>query len=235
VILWTDTFNNHFTPHVLLAAADVIHAAGWGVRLTTANLCCGRPFYDFGMLDQARAHLHKLMDHLSHEAQESWIVGVEPSCLAVFRDELTAIFPDDPRAKRLAERTLTLAEFLKRQTDFTPPTIAQKLIVHDHCHHHAVLGVDDDHALLRAANPEMQVLDSGCCGMAGSFGYETDKYAVSLQIAEDRLLPAIRKAAPEDVIVATGFSCRTQIDALSDRKSLTLPEVLAGKLNGRPR
>jgi Fe-S oxidoreductase len=158
---------------------------------------------------------------------------VEPSCLAVFRDELTAIFPDDPRAKRLADRTLTLAEFLKRQTDFTPPPIAQKLIVHDHCHHHAVLGVDDDHALLKAANPAMQVLDSGCCGMAGSFGYEADKYAVSLQIAEDRLLPAIRKAAPDDVIVATGFSCRTQIDALRNRKALTLPEVLAGRLNGR--
>ena len=236
VILWTDTFNNHFTPHVLRAAADVIRATGWAISLTRANLCCGRPYYDFGMLDHARAHLRKLMDHLAPAlAADSWIVGVEPSCLAVLRDELTAIFPDDPAAKRIGERTLTLAEFLAQQAGYQPPPADRKLVVHDHCHHRAVLGVEHDHKLLKAVSADVEFLDSGCCGMAGSFGYEADKYAMSLQIAEQRLLPAVRSAGAGDLIVATGFSCRTQIEALSGRRALTLPEILAGQFDGTNR
>jgi Fe-S oxidoreductase len=231
VVLWADTFNNCFTPHVLHAAADVIRAAGWKVRLTKSNLCCGRPYYDFGMLDRAMVHLRKLLVHLSLEIDdETWIVGVEPSCLAVFRDELPAIFPDDPQVRRVVQRTLTLAEFLTRHTGFKPPAVDRNLVVHDHCHHRAVLGVKDDHEILKSVSAKVTVLDSGCCGMAGSFGYEADKYPVSLKIAEDRLLPAVRAAASDDVIIATGFSCRTQITELAGRTPKTLPEILAGRL-----
>ena len=234
VILWTDTFNNYFTPHVLQAAADVIRQAGWRVELTKKNLCCGRPYYDFGMLDRAKQHLQALMDHLGPELDaNTWIVGVEPSCIGVFRDELKNIYPDDPRAKKLGQRTLMLAEFLDKHTDFQPPKTDRKIIVHGHCHQKSILGMAADEKLLKAMNPAAEMLDSGCCGMAGSFGYEKDKYSVSLTIANETLLPAVKSAAASDIIVASGFSCRTQIGGLSSRNALTLPEVLAGNFDER--
>jgi FAD/FMN-containing dehydrogenase/Fe-S oxidoreductase len=229
VILWTDSFNNYFTPRVLHAAADVLQRSGWNVCLTRKNICCGRPYYDFGMLDQARNHLHDMMDHLAPELDENtWIVGVEPSCMTVFKDELRNIFPDDPRAKQLAERTVMLGEFLCAQTDYRPDRIDRKILLHPHCHHRSVLGTDATQHILGSMSERFEMLDSGCCGMAGSFGYEADKYHVSRTIAEDRLLPTIGKMAQDDILVATGFSCRTQVADLSGRTALTLPEVLAG-------
>jgi Fe-S oxidoreductase len=234
VLLWTDTFNNYFTPHVLSAAAEVVRRAGWQVALTRRNICCGRPFYDFGMLKAAKRHLARLMDCLAPGLEGGgWIVGVEPSCIGVFRDELPAIFPDDPRARLLAERTLMLGEFLDRHTDFCPPKTDRRLVVHGHCHQKSVLGMEADEKLLRAASPHVDMLDSGCCGMAGAFGYEAEKYPVSQQIFGQALGPALQQAGPGAVIVATGFSCRTQIGTLAGRRALTLPEVLAGSFNER--
>ncbi|HTK85845.1 MAG TPA: FAD-binding and (Fe-S)-binding domain-containing protein [Patescibacteria group bacterium] len=227
VILWTDTFNNHFTPHVLRATATVLERAGCRVELTKKNICCGRPYYDFGMLDRARGHLMDLMDNLGPELNDdTWVVGIEPSCVGIFRDELISIYPDDPRAKRLSERTLMLAEFLDRHTDFKPSSTAENLIVHGHCHQKSILGMTSDEKLLRAASENVNMLDSGCCGMAGSFGYETEKYPVSKTIFRQVLGPAVEKAGKDDLIVANGFSCRTQIEALTGRRALTLPEVL---------
>jgi len=234
VILWADTFNNYFTPHVLEAAAAVIRKAGFSVSLSKKHLCCGRPYYDYGMLDPAKEKLKALIDNLVPELTgETWVVGVEPSCLAVFRDELLNIFPDNPDAKRLSERTLTLGEFLDRHSHFKPPQTDRKIIVHGHCHQKSILGMQFDEKLLRAMSAKVDMLDSGCCGMAGSFGYEHDKYPVSRTIANLKLLPAVEAADENDIIVATGFSCRTQISAFSKRFPLTLPEVLNGELDER--
>lgn len=232
VILWADTFNNYFTPHVLEATVSVIRKAGFSVSLPKKDLCCGRPYYDYGMLDPAKEKLRALMDNLVPELTgETWIVGVEPSCLAVFRDELLGIFPNNQDAKRLSERTLTLGEFLERHSDFEPPKTDKKIIVHGHCHQKSVLGMGPDEKVLREMSTKVDMLDSGCCGMAGSFGYEHDKYPVSRTIANLRLLPAVEAAKEDDIIVATGFSCRTQISAFSKRNPLTLPEVLNGEFN----
>ncbi len=233
VILWADTFNNCFTPQVLYAAAEVIRQAGWDVRLTQKNICCGRPYYDFGMLDRARAHLETLMNQLGGEVGDGgWIVGVEPSCLSVFRDELTAIYPDDPRAQKLAKRTLTLAEFLTKHTTFKPPRGDRRLVVHGHCHQKSILGMKADEDILKHMG-EVTMLDSGCCGMAGSFGYEKEKFPVSKTVYDQSLRGHVDTASSGDIIVATGFSCRTQIAAFSPRAALTLPEVLTGRWKER--
>jgi Fe-S oxidoreductase len=179
------------------------------------------------MLDRARGHLMDLMDNLGPELNDdTWVVGIEPSCVGIFRDELISIYPDDPRAKRLSERTLMLAEFLDCHTDFKPISTTENLIVHGHCHQKSILGMTSDEKLLRAASKNVNMLDSGCCGMAGSFGYETEKYPVSKTIFRQVLGPAVEKAGKDDLIVANGFSCRTQIEALTGRRALTLPEVL---------
>jgi Fe-S oxidoreductase len=185
------------------------------------------------MLDRAQRHLQGLMEHLGPVLDDdTWIVGVEPSCIGVFRDELQNIYPDDPRARRLKDRTLMLAEFLDRHTDFKPPETDRRIVVHGHCHQKSILGMACDEKLLKAMNPGAEMLDSGCCGMAGSFGYETEKFPVSRTIGNQVLLPAVRDADRDDLIVATGFSCRTQIAGLTSRTALTLPEILAGRFEG---
>lgn len=227
VLLWTDTFNNYFSPPVLHAAAALLARAGCRVDLVPQNICCGRPYYDFGMLDRARAHLRALMDHIAPLLDDNtWIVGIEPSCVAVFRDELCNMFPDDPRAALLKERTLMLSDFLLQKTAYNPPSVDGALMVHGHCHHKGVLGFDAERDLLLRTGADIDILDSGCCGMAGSFGYEKDKYTHSLAIAEQALLPAIRRKPPGTRLVANGFSCRSQIADLTGEHALTLPEIL---------
>ena len=235
VILWTDTFNNYFSPQVLEATANVLAQTGYSVEIPKKHLCCGRPFYDFGMLSRARRHLHRLMDALAPllEDENSFIVGTEPSCITVFRDELPGIFPDDPRAKRLSERSMMLGDFLTRHTDYTPPDIEGRIMMHGHCHHKTVLGIQADADLIRRTGADVEVLDSGCCGMAGSFGYETEKYSHSVDIANQVLLPAIRGKAREDILVANGFSCRSQVADLAQADALTLPELLSRPLEER--
>ncbi|WP_035693704.1 FAD-binding and (Fe-S)-binding domain-containing protein [Azospirillum halopraeferens] len=233
VILWTDTFNNHFSPEVLEAASTVLNATGHPVEITARNLCCGRPLYDYGWLDAAKRHLSGIMAALKPRLDAgACVVGVEASCLSVFRDELTNLFPGHDEARRLAERTLTLAEFLDRHgSDLPWPDIGRTAIVHGHCHHKAIMGMAADAAVLKRAGVAADVLDSGCCGMAGAFGYETEKYPVSMTIAEQVVLPAVRET-DADLVIADGFSCREQINqALAGpggrRRAVTLPEVLA--------
>ena len=220
VILFDDTFNNHFRPQTAQAAQRVLEAAGCAVQLPAAHVCCGRPYYDFGMLGQARGALARVLDVLQGTAP---VVMLEPGCLSVLRRELAQLFPDDPRAKRLAARTRSLAEFLQER-DFAP-NVGGEVLFHGHCHQKALWGTKADLALLRGASAP----DTGCCGMSGSFGYRPEFYEASLRIAGLELLPALERA-PAARVVADGFSCREQIEGLSGRPTLHLAELLSASL-----
>jgi Fe-S oxidoreductase len=229
VILWTDTFNNFFLPETLAAGMDVLQAAGFEVIIPKQTLCCGRPLYDFGMLNTAKRMLLNIMDSLAHEIEQGTpIVGLEPSCVAVFRDELFALFPHDKRAQKLQKQVFTLAEFLIEKTpDFKIPNLKGKAIVHAHCHHNAIMKLDCDDDLLKKSGLDYTILNSGCCGMAGYFGYEKGPhYDVSVKSGERVLLPTVREAPARTIIIADGFSCREQIEQLTDRKALHLAQVL---------
>jgi len=228
VFLWADTFNNYFHPGTMRAAHEVLTAAGFRVSLPKKHLCCGRPLYDFGMLDTAKDYLLTILDALAPQlAAGTPIVVLEPSCASVFRDELTNLLPHDLRARKLRDQTLLLSEFLvKHAPDYTPPQIDRKIIVHGHCHQHATMGVEDEMKILRATGADVELLDSGCCGMAGPFGFEEDKYEVSQTLGERVLLPAVRRET-EAIIVSDGFSCCEQITQNTTARPMHLAEVLA--------
>jgi FAD/FMN-containing dehydrogenase/Fe-S oxidoreductase len=226
VILWPDTFNDHFHPEVAMAAVEVLEDAGYHVVVPKPTLCCGRPLYDYGFLDTAKRLLRQVLDTLSEEIQAGTpIVGLEPSCVSVFRDELVNLFPRDERAQRLSQQTFLLSEFLVR-AGYTPLALARTALVHGHCHHKAVLGMHDEETLLRQMGLDITVLDSGCCGMAGAFGFEREHYDASVKIGKRVLLPAVRAADAQALIVADGFSCREQIIQVAGRRTLHLAEVL---------
>jgi Fe-S oxidoreductase len=230
VLLWLDTFTNFFQPEIAHAAVTVLEAAGHRVSIPRRVLCCGRPLYDFGMLDLARRQLRQVLTVLRPGIESGIpIVGLEPSCVAVFRDELINLFPEDALARRLSAQTFTLAEFLARG-GFEPPGRKGKAIVHGHCHHHSVMGMDADRTILERMGLDFQILDSGCCGMAGAFGFERDHYEVSIACGERVLLPAVREAGPETLILADGFSCREQIAQVTGRRARHLVEALAEAL-----
>ncbi|MGH7184205.1 MAG: FAD-binding and (Fe-S)-binding domain-containing protein [Nitrospiraceae bacterium] len=237
VLLWPDTFNNYFLPHTARAATAVLEALGYDVRIPTRPLCCGRPLYDFGMLDLAKRQLRQIMDVLRHEIQAGTpIVGLEPSCVAVFRDELVNLFPHDEDAMRLSKQVFTLAELLDRHPPQRPlPRLESPAIVHGHCHQKAVMGLTAEQEVFEALGLQYQVLDSGCCGMAGSFGFTQAHYETSLQIGELVLLPAVRKADRHTLILADGFSCRQQIEQTTDRRALHVAEAVhLAFLNAHP-
>jgi Fe-S oxidoreductase len=237
VLLWPDTFNNYFHPAVAKAAVDVLEDAGFQVVLPKQNLCCGRPLYDYGMLATARRWLRKILDSLGEEiAAGTPIVGLEPSCTAVFRDEVYEMFPENESARRLKQQTFTLAEFLEKHApDYHVPTLQRKALVHGHCHHKAVMHFDCEKKLLGEIGLDCDLPDSGCCGMAGAFGFEADKYEVSIAAGERVLLPAVRKAAKDTIIVADGFSCREQVRQTTGRHALHLAQVLKMALDHGPR
>jgi Fe-S oxidoreductase len=228
VLLWPDTFNNYFLPATAIAAADVLQAAGFHVIVPRANLCCGRPLYDFGMLDRAEALLLRILDELSPEIEAGVpVVGLEPSCVAVFRDELLNLFPHDQRAHALASQTYLLSEFLETHApDFKLPRFERTALLHGHCHHKSIQKMTAEESILRRLGVDFRQPAPGCCGMAGSFGFERDKYDVSMAIGELELLPAVRSAPADCLIIADGFSCREQIAQGTDRQALHLAEVL---------
>jgi FAD/FMN-containing dehydrogenase/Fe-S oxidoreductase len=230
VLLWPDTFTNYFEPGVGRAAVEVLESAGFRVELPAGPVCCGRPLYDYGMLPTARLLLKSAMRRLEpHLRQGTPIVGLEPSCVAVFRDELTNLFPDDLDAQRLRNQTLVLSEFLDRHAgDWPLPQLDRRALVQVHCHHHAVIGFDNEKALLRRMGLQLEMPDAGCCGMAGSFGYEAgERHEVAKAAGERKLLPAVRAAASDTLVVADGFSCRSQIASGTHRHGLHVAEVLA--------
>jgi len=228
VLLWIDTFNNYFHPEATRAALEVLEGAGFRVKASRRDLCCGRPLYDFGMLDTAKEYLQRILFVLGEQIDAGLpMVVLEPSCASVFRDELRNLFPTDARAMRLRSQTFLLSEFLQKHApEYEPPRLPRKVVLHGHCHQKALMKMSAEESLLRKMGTELQLLDAGCCGMAGPFGFESDKYQVSQAIGERILLPAVRSAAADTLIVSDGFSCREQILQGTGRKAIHLAEAL---------
>jgi len=228
VVLFADTFNDFFRPAAGLAAVEVLDAAGCRVQLPRERICCGRPYYDVGLLGPARDALARVLQVLAPALEAGTpIVVLEPGCLSVFRDELGQLFPDDARAARLAALVTPLAAFLEAR-GWTPPAASGRVLLHGHCHQKALYGLRAEEALLRAAGYTVLEPERGCCGMAGAFGVKPQYLAASRRIAARALLPALEAEAAETRVVADGFSCREQIEGLAARPTLHLAELLAG-------
>jgi FAD/FMN-containing dehydrogenase/Fe-S oxidoreductase len=233
VLLWPDTFNNHFHPEVAQAAVEVLEHAGYQVVVPRQRLCCGRPLFDFGMLDQARRQFEEILAALRQSVMEGVpLVGLEPSCVSAFRDELLNMFPDHELAHKLSSQSWMLSEFLD-QEGYQPARMRGKAIVHMHCHHRAVMGIAAERKVLERTGLEIDVLDSGCCGMAGSYGFEPGHVEDSLKIGELVLLPAVRRAEPGTRVIANGFSCREQVRQGTERPTQHLAELLRDGIRGR--
>jgi Fe-S oxidoreductase len=228
VLLWPDTFTRSFDPHVVHAGARVLTAAGFAVRLPRGVVCCGLTWLATGQLAVARLVLRRTLWLLRGAiAAGVPVVGLEPSCVATLRSDLTELLPNDPAAAALARLARTLAEVLRdRAPDWHPPARNRDALHQVHCHQHAVLGHDADDALLRSAGVRAQRIP-GCCGLAGSFGYQRGHEEVSSALAERALAPAVR-ACPDALVLADGFSCRLQISQTSGRRALHLAELLDG-------
>jgi Fe-S oxidoreductase len=235
VLLFADTFNNFFRPGTAIAATRVLEAAGWRVEVPERPLCCGRPLYDWGMLDSAKSQLGRLMDGLEPALDAGMpIVGLEPACVAAFRDELPNLFPDDRRARLLSERVLLFSEFLDRHGEgMDLPHVDGRALIQIHCHHHALLEPESERRILDRLGLGYEEVAAGCCGMAGSFGFESDKVELSRQIAERALLPKVRAADAATIVVADGFSCREQIEQGTGRTTRHIAEVIAQAMFGR--
>jgi Fe-S oxidoreductase len=230
VMLWADTFTNYLEPEVGIAAVEALEDAGFQVVVPTGHLCCGRPLYDYGMLDLAEVYLRKVLRRLRDDIRAGTpVVGIEPSCVAVFKDELVQLWPNDEDAQRLSKQTHHFSEFMATQADgWEPPQLHRKALLHGHCHHKATGGIAPEKTLLERMGVEVEELDSGCCGMAGGWGYETGHYDVSMACGERVLLPKVREAPPETLVVADGFSCRSQIEqGKTGRRALHAAQVLA--------
>jgi FAD/FMN-containing dehydrogenase/Fe-S oxidoreductase len=231
VLLWPDTWNNYYHPQTLAAAETVLSAAGFDVLVPKGHICCGRPLYDFGHLDSARTYLANVLERMEAHIEAGLpFIFLEPSCASVFRDELPELFPNDARAKKMRDQVWLLADWLSAKV---PGFAAGRLtgahiLIHGHCHHKAVFGgPKKEIALLKEAGATVEPIEAGCCGMAGPFGFEADKFEVSKRIAGQGLLPAVEAAGPTTIIVADGFSCREQILQLGHARALHFAEVLA--------
>jgi FAD/FMN-containing dehydrogenase/Fe-S oxidoreductase len=231
VLLWPDTWNNYYHPQSLQAAETVLSLAGFRVETPRGHICCGRPLYDFGLLSAARSYLAQILLRMAPQIDAGLpFIFLEPSCASVFKDELLELFPNDARAQRLSQQVWLFADFL---ADRAPGFVSGRLdgahiLLHGHCHHKAVFGgPGSEIALLRQAGAAVELIQAGCCGMAGPFGFEADKFEVSKTIANQGLLPAVQSAGPTTIVVADGFSCREQIDQLAHIKALHFAEVLA--------
>jgi Fe-S oxidoreductase len=239
VLLWPDTFTNAFDPQIGQAAVGLLEDAGWTVRMPTQPLCCGLTWISTGQLGIAKKVLRRTVRHLADHVRDGGLVlGLEPSCTTVFRSDAPELLPHDVDVARLRHRTVTLAELLTEHTaGWTPPALdGVRGLAQVHCHQHAVLGWDADRALLEKAGADVQRLDSGCCGLAGNFGFERGHLEVSKACAESVLLPAVRAAARDTAILADGFSCRTQIAEFDSggRAAIHLAQLLDRARRGEP-
>ncbi len=225
VILWVDTFNDHFSPEIATAAFDVLSRIGYQVVLPRKRLCCGRPLYDYGLLDEAKALLRSAVDELADDVRAGVpVVGLEPGCLSVFKDELLKQLPDDVMARKLSDQTFLFSDFVAR-ADFDWPQLDADVLVHGHCHQKSLFGMKGETTLLDKLGVNWKLLDTGCCGMAGSFGFNAEHYDLSMKIAEDKLLPLVRKASSNAFIVTNGFSCREQIEQGAGRTPMHIAQL----------
>ncbi len=231
VVLWPDTWNNYYHPQTLAAAELVLTEAGFRVETPKGHICCGRPLYDFGLLDAARSYLAKILDRMAPQIDAGLpFIFLEPSCASVFKNELLELFPKNKRAELLSQQVWLLADWLAAEApDFATGRLqGAHILIHGHCHHKAVFGGPaSEIALLRQAGAAVEAIQAGCCGMAGPFGFEASKFEVSKAIAQDGLLPAVASAGPMTILVTDGFSCREQISQLGHKQALHFAEVLA--------
>jgi FAD/FMN-containing dehydrogenase/Fe-S oxidoreductase len=238
VLLWPDTFTNHFHPHIADAAVRLLEDAGFHVAVPTGPVCCGLTWISTGQLATARRVLKRTTRTLRPWLEAGTpIIGLEPSCVAVFRADAPDLLAGDQDIARLGAQMRTFAEQLVNHAPdgWQPPRADRAATVQTHCHQHAILGTDPDRELMHRAGIDADVLDAGCCGLAGNFGFEQGHYDLSKAIAEQGVLPAVRDTAPSAFVLADGFSCRTQIDqAATGRQALHLAEVLALALDGPP-
>ncbi|MDN0197467.1 FAD-binding and (Fe-S)-binding domain-containing protein [Streptomyces sp. S.PNR 29] len=241
VLLWPDTFTNHFHPHIGQAAVRLMEHAGWRVELPTEPLCCGLTWISTGQLGIAERVLTRTVRRLAeHVRAGGLVVGLEPSCTAVFRSDAAELFPGDRDVRRLRDQTVTLAELLTEHSPgYEPPQVpdrSARAVAQVHCHQHAVLGWDADQELLRRAGVGTERLESGCCGLAGNFGFERGHLEVSEACAEQVLLPRLREEDASTVVLADGFSCRTQIHELDSggHEAVHLAELLASAVPDAP-
>lgn len=232
VVLFVDTFSNAFTPEAARATVTVLEAAGYGVELVPRQSCCGLTWITTGQLDSARRMVATTVEQLLPFARAGVpIVGIEPSCTGVLRKDAPELL-GTPEAELVAEHTLTLAELLER-SDWTPPGLdGLRVLAQPHCHHHAVMGWGADQRLLERAGAQVEAL-AGCCGLAGNFGVEQGHYEVSVAVAEQHLLPALRRGE-HDVVLTDGFSCRLQASDLGGAQGMHLAELLAAHLDDGP-
>jgi FAD/FMN-containing dehydrogenase/Fe-S oxidoreductase len=228
VILWPDTFNDHFYPHVLHAAFDSLRRLGYSVQIPQQSLCCGRPLYDFGFLAMAQNRLLEILRVLREDIRAGKpVIVLEPSCASVFRDEMMNLFPDNADAAMLSRQTFLLSEFLEKKSAHEAlPQLKRVALVHGHCHHRSVFGMEAEEKVLGRLGLDYELLDSGCCGMAGAFGFEKEHYDISMKAGERVLLPRVRQAPPGTLIMTNGFSCREQIAQGTGRHAYHLAEVL---------
>jgi FAD/FMN-containing dehydrogenase/Fe-S oxidoreductase len=231
VILWSDTFTNYFHPQVGRAAVAVLERLGYHV-VVPPQTCCGRPLYDFGLLESAREHLQAVFATLAGTLRgDAPIVVLEPSCFAVLCDEAVSLFGDRDMVRTLADRTVLFSTFIRPHLEHGElPLLSEHALAQIHCHQQATIGIEATEAALRAAGLHAQILDAGCCGMAGSFGFDKTHYEVSLQVGERVLLPAVRNAPPDTLIVADGFSCREQIRQTTRRTAYHFAELLSRQI-----
>jgi Fe-S oxidoreductase len=231
VVLFNDTFNTYNYPHVAIAATEVLEAAGFEVILP-GHHCCGRPMMSKGLVNKARRAARDTIERLAPLAEQGLpIVGLEPSCLLSMRDEYFSLLPGDPRVKLVAEHCYTFEEFMAQLADAGQLNLnfvaePSSVLLHGHCHQKALVGTGPSKRTLSLPGHSVTEIDSGCCGMAGAFGYEVEHYDISLAMAERRLLPAVRQKDQDTIIAAAGVSCRQQIKHGTGRQALHPAEVL---------
>ncbi|MEU1956164.1 FAD-binding and (Fe-S)-binding domain-containing protein [Nocardia rhamnosiphila] len=227
VMLWVDTFTNAFDPEIAVAAVRLLNSLGYRVVVPRRQVCCGLTWISTGQLDGARARLRATLDALDeHVRAGGAVIGLEPSCTAALRADLPELLPEDPRSRPVAAAVRTLAEFLTAQPDWRPPRYpGRSLVVQPHCHHHSVLGFDSDRRIFAQMGVSVTEI-AGCCGLAGNFGMQKGHYEISVAVAGNGILPALENAEPDAVVVADGFSCRTQAAQLTARRGRHLAQIL---------
>jgi Fe-S oxidoreductase len=232
VLLWADTFNNHFRPRTLMAATELLARAGFNVAIPDKRLCCGRPLYDWGFVERAKRYLENILQSLAEDIDAGTpIVVAEPACASVFKDELLNLFAGDERAQRLSNQVTYIADFIADRFDRFPSfRRGGSALVQAHCHHHAVVGFDKEQDLLGKLSIEVERPPQGCCGMAGAFGMAKETFETGRAIGERVLLPRVRELAPDAMIIADGFSCREQIEINGGRTTTHIAELLCERL-----
>lgn len=234
LLLWPDTFTNHFDPSIAADAVAVLSALGYSVEVPPAAVCCGLTWTSTGQVETARKVLRRSLHTISPWIADGVpVVGLEPSCTAALRADAPELLPNVPLASSISGSIFTFAEILAKHIDELRAAVVlpgQKAIVQVHCHQHAELGTEDDEAVFAALGVEAEILDSGCCGLAGNFGFEKGHYDISMACAERVLLPAVREADADTEVLADGFSCRTQLREAGSRDPLHLAQLAARAL-----